>query len=70
MRYDHEYFDGMLSLSVCIFKEVYISNCDRITFKAHKVGKGCIRFIGLIGLELYLLWATYSSHRPINFKNC
>ena len=30
VRYDNEYIDGLLSLSVHIFKEVYISSCDQI----------------------------------------
>ena len=28
VRYDNEYIDGLLSLSVHIFKEVYILSCD------------------------------------------
>ena len=28
MRYVNEYIDGLLLLSVHIFKEVYISSCD------------------------------------------
>ena len=39
MRYDNGYIDGLLSLSVHIFKEVCISSCDQISCKAHKVGE-------------------------------
>ena len=46
MRYDNECIDGLLSLSVHIFKEVYFSSYDHISCKAHKVGEGCIRFLG------------------------
>ena len=46
MRYVNEYIDGLLLLSVHIFKEVYISRCDQISCKAHMVGEGCIRFLG------------------------
>ena len=46
MRYDNEYIDGQLSLSVHIFKEVYFLCCDHISCKAHKVGEGCIRVFG------------------------
>ena len=52
MRYDNEYIDCLLSLSVHIFKEVYISNCDQISCKAHKVGESLHKVFGLIGLEL------------------
>ena len=34
VRYVNEYIDGLLSLSVHIFKEVYISSCDQISCKA------------------------------------
>ena len=36
---DNEYIDGLLSLSVHIFKEVYISRCDQISCKVDKVGE-------------------------------
>ena len=49
VRYDHEYIDGLLSLSVHIFKEVYILNCDQISCKAHKVGERLHKVFGLIG---------------------
>ena len=52
LRYDNEYIDGLLSLSVHIFKEVYISSCDQISCKAHKVGEMLHKVFGLIGLEL------------------
>ena len=39
MRYVNEYLDSLLSLSVHIFKEVYISSCDQISCKAHTVGE-------------------------------
>ena len=32
VRYDNEYIDDLLSLSVHIFKEVYISSCDQISY--------------------------------------
>ena len=35
VRYVNEYIDGLFSLSVHIFKEVYISSCDQISCKAH-----------------------------------
>ena len=52
MRYDNEYIDGLLSLSVHIFIEVYILSCDQISCKAHKVGERLHKVLGLIGLEL------------------
>ena len=39
VRYVNEYIDGLLSLSVHIFKEVYITSCDQISCKAHMVGE-------------------------------
>ena len=39
VRYVNEYTDGLLSLSVHIFKEVYISSCDQISCKALMVGE-------------------------------
>ena len=39
VRYVNEYIDGLLSLSVHIFREVYISSCDQISCKAHMVGE-------------------------------
>ena len=56
MRYDNEYIVGLLSLSVHIFKEVYISSCDQISCKARKVGERLPKNFGLIGLELWLPW--------------
>ena len=52
MRYDNEYIDGQLSVSVHIFKEVHILSCDQILCKAHKVGERLHKVVGLIGLEL------------------
>ena len=52
MRYVYEYIDGLVLLSVHIFKEVYISSCDQISCKAHKVGKRLHKVFRLIGLEL------------------
>ena len=52
VRYVNEYIDGLLSLSVHIFKEVYILSCDQISCKAHKVGERLHKVFGLIGLEL------------------
>ena len=54
MRYVNEYLDGLLSLSVHIFKEVYtcISSCDPISRKAHMVGERMYKVFGLTGLEL------------------
>ena len=46
MRYDNDYIDGLLSLSVHIFKEVYMWSCDRIYVKHIWEGKGCVRFLG------------------------
>ena len=41
VRYVNEYIDGLLPLSVHIFKEVYmyIWSCDQISYKAHMVGE-------------------------------
>ena len=39
VRYINEYIDGLLSLTVHILKEVYISSCDQISCKAHMVGE-------------------------------
>ena len=50
--YVNEYIDGLLSLSVHIFKEVYISSCDHISCKAHIVGERMHKVFGLTGLEL------------------
>ena len=47
---------GLLSLSVHIFKEVYISRCDQISCKAHMVGERIHKVFWLTGLELYLPW--------------
>ena len=52
VRYVNEYIDGLLSLSVHIFKEVYILSCDQISCKAHMVGERMHKFFGLTGLEL------------------
>ena len=52
MRYENEYIDGLLSVSVYIFKEVYISSCDQISCKAHKLGERLHQVFGLIGLQL------------------
>ena len=52
VRYVNEYIDGLLSLSVHIFKEVYISSCDQISCKAHMVGERMHKVFGLTGLEL------------------
>ena len=52
VRYVNEYVDGLLSLSVQIFKEVYISSCDKISCKAHMVGERMHKVFGLTGLEL------------------
>ena len=52
VRYDNEYIDGLLSLSVPIFKEVYISWCDQISCKAHMVGERMHKVLRLTGLEL------------------
>ena len=35
MKYDNEYVDGLLSLSVHIFKEVYISKVRPIAIKLY-----------------------------------
>ena len=51
MRYDNEYMDGLLSMSVHIFKKVYISSCDQISCKAHKVGERLHKIFGQIGFE-------------------
>ena len=48
----NEYIDGLLSLSVHIFKEVYISRCDQISCKAHMVGEWMHKAFGLTELEL------------------
>ena len=52
VRYDNEYIDGLLSLSVHIFKELYILRCDQISCKAHMVGERMHKVFGLTGLEL------------------
>ena len=52
VRHANEYIDGLLPLSVHIFKEVYISCCDQISCKAHMVGERMPKVFGLIGLEL------------------
>ena len=52
VRYVNEYIDGLLALSVHIFKEVYISSGDQISCKAHKVGERLHKVFELIGLEL------------------
>ena len=52
VRYVNEYIVGLLSLSVHIFKEVYISSCDQISCKAHMVGERMYKVFGLTGLEL------------------
>ena len=52
MRYVNEYIDSLLSLSVHIFKEVYISSCDQISCKVQKVGERLHKVFGLIGLKL------------------
>ena len=52
VRYVNEYIDGLLSLSVHIFNEVYISSCDQISCKAHMVGERMYKVFGLTGLEL------------------
>ena len=52
VRYVNEYIVGLLSLSVHIFKEVYISSCDQISCKAHMVGERMHKFFGLTRLEL------------------
>ena len=52
MRYDNEYIDGQLSLSVHIFKEVYILSCDQISCKTHEGGGERLhKVFVLIGLE-------------------
>ena len=61
MRYDDEYIDhGLLSFSLHIFKEVYISSCDRISCKAHKVRERLHKFFGLIdwNSSCHGQWAT------------
>ena len=50
--YVNEYIDGLLSLFVRIFKEVYISSCDQISCKSHIVGERMHKVFGLTGLEL------------------
>ena len=52
VRYVNEYIDGLLSLSVHFFKEVYISSYDQISCKAHMVGERMHKVFGLTGLEL------------------
>ena len=52
MRYVNEYIDGLLSLSVYILKEVYISSSDQNSRKAHMVGERVHKGFGLTGLEL------------------
>ena len=49
VRYVIEYIDGLLSLSVDIFKEVYILCCDQVSCKAHIVG----------GKDAYGFWADW-----------
>ena len=56
VRYVNEYIDGLLSLSVHIFKKVYISSCDQISCKAHIIGERMHKVFGLTGLELQLPW--------------
>ena len=48
VRYDNEYINDLLSLSVHISKEVYISSCDQMSCKAHKLGERLWKGIGLI----------------------
>ena len=65
MRYDNEYTDGLSSLSVHIFKEVYFSSCDHISCKAHKAGEGCIRFLGRLDWNS----SCHGQHKaPIDIK--
>ena len=54
VRYVNEYIDGLLSFSVHIFKEVYISSCDQVSCKAHTcmVRERMHQVFGLTGLEL------------------
>ena len=51
VRYVNEYTDGLLSLAVHIFKEVFISGCDQISCKEHMVGERMHKVFGLTGLE-------------------
>ena len=49
LRYDSEYIiDGLLPLSVHIFKEVYL-RCDQISCKAHKEEERLHTVFGLTG---------------------
>ena len=50
--YVNEYIDGLLSLSVHIFKEIYILSCDQISCKALVVGERLHKVFGLTGLKL------------------
>ena len=52
MRYVNECIDGMLSLSVHIFKEVCFLSCDQISCKAHMAGERMHKVFGLTGLEI------------------
>ena len=47
VRYDNHHRIFMVSCH-CLFtfSKKYISSCDHISCKAHKVGEGCIRFLG------------------------
>ena len=56
VRYVNEYIDGLLLLSVYIFKAVYISSCDQISCKAHMVGERMHKVFVLTGLDLLLPW--------------
>ena len=52
MRYVNDDIDGLLLLSVHIFKDVYISSCDQISCKAHMVGERMHKAFVLTGSEL------------------
>ena len=63
MRYVNEYIDGMLSFSVYIFKEVYVSSCDPFSCKAHMVEERMHKFFGLTGAM------AHGQHKaPIDIK--
>ena len=52
VRYVNNDIDGLLLLSVHIFKDVYISSCDQISCKAHMVGERMHKVFVLTGSEL------------------
>ena len=64
--YVNEYIDCLLSLSVHIFKEIYILSCDQISCKAHVVGERLHKVFGLAGT---LVAMAHGQHKaPIDIK--